>query len=143
MAAKHDFKGFEERVLGRLGERLRLDGAVEREPAPAFVQRDAGRRVLLTLGPNTKGLPRLLLNPAALLEFDVGATLLARRATRPGADPATLPLFVNWSTVVTSRPPPSFVRWRTRVAWKLRAPPPFLDATVDEEPAAAAARLEG
>ncbi len=60
---------------------------------------------------------------------------------RAGRDPTKLNVLHNWSSIVTRKPPPSFVALRTRLAWKLRPPPIFFEADVLEPPAAAAERL--
>ncbi len=125
-------------LVTRIGGSFELaadPGVSLRRPQPHAVES-------FSLNPSYRGLPCLRFNPTAMIAFDVGATLLARRPARPGFDPTRFAVLHNWSSIVTRQPVPSFVPLRTRLAWKLKPPPPFLDCHVVEPPAAAAARPE-
>lgn len=142
MAAKYDAQSFLGAVMDELAARLAGGFQRSAEPAAGLERRRRGALESFSLVPNYRGLPRLLLNPTALIAFDVGDTPLAARPARPGGDPTKLNVLHNWSSIVTRKPPPAFVALRTRLRWKLQAPSVFLEADVFEPPAAAAARLE-
>lgn len=138
--AKHDLDGFVRGVLRELAALLG-DGRELAETGSQLLRSAPHATESLSLAPSFRGLPSLLLNPSATLSFPVGDTLLARRPARPGRDPTRLVVLHNWSSIVTSPKRPPFVTLRTRMAWSVAKPQPLLQASVEEPPAACAARL--